>query len=142
MSYPTAPPYTTTRIPDSKIPAEVVTHIMRGEVEALDKWFDGAGKGVHPDDLCADGWTLLGHAAHGGENDAIHALIKRGADINKKDLHGVSPIAACAASPECLRKTADLMLHGMDVDGRRLAKPWAEVDSRVWCVLRQRRFIA
>lgn len=132
VNYPPAVPASPTRCPASKVPPAVVAAVQKGEVETVETWFaDDAA--ADPNALDADGWTLLGHAAHHGRDAVIEALVKRGADVNKKDLHGVSPIAACCSSGLAERPTADLLLHKLS--------PAAEVDSRVWAILRSKGWI-
>jgi len=132
VNYPQAVPASPTRIPASKVPPAVVAAVQKGELEAVEKWFaDDAA--ADADALDADGWTLLGHAAHHGRDAVIEFLVKRGADVNKKDVHGISPIMACCSSGLTKRPTADLLLHKL--------KPAAEVDSRVWEVLRHKGWI-
>lgn len=47
----------------------------------------------HPDD---DGWTLLFHALAGGQHETVKALVKKGADLNARDILGHTMLSICA----------------------------------------------
>lgn len=68
----------------------------------------------HPDD---DGWTLLFHAMKGWQYDTVEALVKKGADLNARDILGHTMLSICARYG--YQEQAEFLLSlGADVNTR------------------------
>jgi ankyrin repeat protein len=67
-----------------------------GDVDGIRR-LAAAGANLDANDPGSNHWTPLLHAIHKGRRDAVEALIRAGADVNKKS-HGLSPLEMAAAN--------------------------------------------
>eukprot|EP00752_Nemacystus_decipiens_P006179 g5576.t1 len=82
-----------------------------------------------------EGWCALTHAAVNGDDETLRLLLRRGADVEKTDIHGRTPLHwVCATcSPKAVKATDLLLRAGADettksLDGR-IAKDFLVVDA-------------
>jgi uncharacterized protein len=93
--------------------------VQRGDIKALQRYLDGEGDPNCPDQ---DGSTLLHDAAMCGYEPLARALLKAGANVNARNVHGYTALHKVCANSRIVGHMANVLLDGgADINARTLS---------------------